>query len=108
MLIRRLLSWLDRGQETEDEGLLLSRRSFFFLGAAAGIVVPTLTLSEVGAYEGTTFYGYSAAAALDAELRLRAAHTSYFNQMTLGIAKYGSHRSDRLLFDKLARLRGRR
>jgi len=48
--------------------------------------------------------GFSATASIDAELRQRATHTTYFHQMTLGAASYGKHRSDKLLFDKIGRL----
>jgi N4-gp56 family major capsid protein len=51
-----------------------------------------------------TYGGYSATASIDAELRQRATHTTYFEQMTLGCASYGKHRSDRLLIDKIGRL----
>lgn len=48
--------------------------------------------------------GFSAQASLDNELRQRATATTYFKQNALGLASYGRHRSDRILFDKIGRL----
>jgi N4-gp56 family major capsid protein len=48
--------------------------------------------------------GFASTASIDAELRQRATHTTYFEQMTLIAASYGKHRSSQLFFDKLGRL----
>jgi hypothetical protein len=55
-------------------------------------------------FGSNTYGGYSATASIDAELRQRATHTTYFEQMTLGCASYGKHRSGSLLIDKIGRL----
>ena len=48
--------------------------------------------------------GFASTASIDSELRQRATHTTYFEQMTLIAASYGKHRSSSLLLDKLGRL----
>jgi hypothetical protein len=48
--------------------------------------------------------GFASTASIDSELRQRATHTTYFEQMTLIAGSYGKHRSPSLLIDKLGRL----
>jgi hypothetical protein len=48
--------------------------------------------------------GFASTASIDSELRQRATHTTYFEQMTLIAGSYGKHRSSQLLLDKLGRL----
>ena len=41
---------------------------------------------------------------IDNELRQRATKTTYFYQMSQGLASYGKHRSASILFDKIGRV----